>query len=98
MSILEVLASGGAVGAILCGWFAVVLLGRLLRVSRVDFLAPTALRCGALAGLVAIAVHSFFDFGLHITINALLCCALLVIAVKGTGTLAKDVRLAGCAT
>jgi O-antigen ligase len=26
---LEVLASGGAVGALLCGWFALVLLGEL---------------------------------------------------------------------
>jgi hypothetical protein len=41
-----------------------------------------AIRCGALAGLFAVALHSFFDYGLHITINTLVCAILLVLSVK----------------
>jgi O-antigen ligase len=80
---LELLASGGVIGAVLGLWFLV----RLVRTSRrrlQQAVAETAaLRCGALAGLFAVAAHSFFDFGLHITVNALIAGVLLVIAVKG---------------
>jgi hypothetical protein len=37
---------------------------------------------GALTGMFGVVVHSFVDFGLHITINALLFLTLLVIAVQ----------------
>lgn len=86
---LELLASGGIVGGILGAWFLV----RLVKTSRIRLSADApgirALRCGALAGLFGIAVHSVFDFGLHITVNALLCSALIVVAVKGVGELER---------
>jgi hypothetical protein len=40
------------------------------------------MRCGSLAGLFAVAVHSLFDFGLQITINSLVCLLLIVLAVR----------------
>jgi O-antigen ligase len=79
---LELLASGGLVGAGLGLWF----FGIFKRLAKVRLLEATgfhqALSCGALAGLFAVAVHSFFDFGLHITVNSLVCAGLIVLAVK----------------
>jgi O-antigen ligase len=41
---------------------------------------------GALAGILTVAVHSLVDFGLHITINALVFTVLIaIIAAKGYG-------------
>lgn len=82
---LEVLASGGVVGGALCGWFLFTLFktaGKQLRSACVNGLP---LKCGAVAGLFAVAVHSFFDFGLHITVNALVCTVLITVAVKSVG-------------
>ena len=36
---------------------------------------------GALVGIFGVAIHSFVDFGLHMTINALVLFVLIVIAV-----------------
>ena len=81
---LELLAGGGVVGGALALWFflsfAKVARERLRRVSPFY----RAVRCGAMAGLFAVAVHSFFDFGLHITINALICSILIVLAVTSS--------------
>ena len=38
-----------------------------------------AAKFGALAGIVAVAVHSLVDFGLHLTINAAVFTVLLAI-------------------
>jgi O-antigen ligase len=77
---LEVLASGGILGAALVAWFVIVLIKRALeRLHAPDSFCRAA--CfGALCGLFAVGIHSFFDFGLHITINALIFTALIVIA------------------
>ena len=40
---------------------------------------------GALVGLFGVAVHGVVDFGLHVTINALVCTVLIVIATLGDG-------------
>jgi O-antigen ligase len=89
---LEFLASGGLVGLALGLWFVY----ELIRKARLALRSPDQFRraaCyGALAGLSAIAVHSFVDFGLHITINALIFIVLIVIATahishRGTETL-----------
>jgi O-antigen ligase len=78
---LEFAASGGAVAVLLGLWFVV----ELIRTARQRLRSVDPFRratCfGALSGLFGIAIHSFFDFGLHITINALVCTALIVIAV-----------------
>lgn len=69
---LQILSDGGLVGAGL-GLIFVVLLFRMgfaRRESRDDFRGGVAL--GALAGCFAALVHSFFDFTLHTTSNALL--------------------------
>jgi O-antigen ligase len=77
---LELLASGGLIGVALGAWFV----GGLIRPVRQRLRSPDKFRraatYGALIGLSGVAVHSFVDFGLHITINAVVLLALLVIA------------------
>jgi len=79
---LELLASGGLIGAALGVWFLVI----FVQAAREHLLGASlffrAVRCGALAGLFAVAVHSLFDYGLQITINSLVCLTLIVLAVK----------------
>lgn len=79
---LELLASGGLVALALGGWFVYVLLKRARRnwhdAARDSFHRAAIL--GALVGLFGVAVHSLFDFGLHITINSYVCVALIAIA------------------
>jgi O-antigen ligase len=79
---LELLASGGLIGAALGLWFLVI----FVQAAREQLLGASlfwrAVRCGALAGLFAAAVHSLFDYGLQITINSLVCLTLIVLAVK----------------
>jgi O-antigen ligase len=78
---LELLASGGIIGFGIVCWFAYVFLRRVrerLRPTTSPFCRAVCF--GALAGLFGIAVHSIVDFGLHITINALVFVALLVLA------------------
>lgn len=78
---LELLASGGVVGAALALWFIVLFLKALVIRSR-DFAAGLpAHATGALAGMFAVALHSVTDFGLHVTINSMVFVLLLVIAI-----------------
>jgi O-antigen ligase len=80
---LELAAAGGIIGCALVAWFLVV----FLRKVRWSLRSPDAFyrtAClGALTGLFGVVVHSFVDFGLHITINTLVFMALIVIAVQG---------------
>ncbi|HEX8775013.1 MAG TPA: O-antigen ligase family protein [Pyrinomonadaceae bacterium] len=77
---LELLASGGIIGAGLLILFLAVFIMRVReRLRRASGFSRAAI-IGALAGLFGVAVHSFVDFGLHITINALVFMALLVVA------------------
>jgi O-antigen ligase len=77
---LELLASGGLIGGGLGLWFIVALIrGACMRLRSNDpFQCAACL--GALVGIFAVAVHSLFDFGLHISTNALIFVALVVIA------------------
>jgi O-antigen ligase len=77
---LEILASGGIIGAVLATWFVIAVIRNVLPQlrSRGFFRYSTCL--GAVAGLFAVGIHSFVDFGLHITVNALLFTCLVVIA------------------
>jgi O-antigen ligase len=79
---LEVLASGGVIGGALLAWFLSIFAKTTLNRPRSDSQSTRAVKCGAVAGLFAVAVHSLFDFGLHITVNSLICTALVVVAVK----------------
>jgi O-antigen ligase len=77
---LELLASGGIIGAGLGFWFVVVVIGRIrsnLRTSR-GFHRAAVL--GACIGLIGVAVHSLVDFGLHMLVNAVVFTCLIVIA------------------
>jgi O-antigen ligase len=77
---LQVLSDGGIVGAAL-GLFFIVMLFRLgfaRRESRDEFRSGVAI--GALAGCFAVLIHSFFDFTLHTTSNALLFLVLAALA------------------
>lgn len=77
---LELLASGGLIGGLIGLWFVIAFIKR----AREQFRDPDPFRrsaCfGALIGIFGAATHSLFDFGLHITVNALVLTALVVIA------------------
>jgi O-antigen ligase len=82
---LELMASGGIIGALLVLWF----LALLVKDARRSFQSTDSFRravvVGACVGLFGVAVHSMVDFGLHVTINALILTALVVCAVAETG-------------
>jgi O-antigen ligase len=77
---LQVLSDGGIVGALLGLFFIVSLfrMGLMRRQSGDEFRRGVA--TGALAGCFAVLVHSFFDFTLHTTANALLFLMLAALA------------------
>ena len=77
---LQILADGGLIGAALGLFFVVSLfrMGFMRRESGDKFRRGIA--NGALAGCFAVLVHSFFDFTLHTTANALLFLVLAALA------------------
>lgn len=77
---LQVLSDGGILGAALGLFFILALfrMGLQRRESGDDFRRGVA--TGALAGCFAVLVHSFFDFTLHTTANALLFLVLAALA------------------
>jgi O-antigen ligase len=78
---LQTLSDAGIVGALL-GLFFIVTLFRLgLQRSSSEDKFRRGVAVGALAGCFAVLVHSFFDFTLHTTSNALL---FLVVAALAT--------------
>jgi O-antigen ligase len=91
---LELLASGGLVGAVVFICFVFIFLRRARETLRSGDAFRRAACTGALAGLFGVAVHSLFDFGLHMTANAALFVALVAVATadvagdagKGTKT------------
>lgn len=78
---LELLASGGLIGAALGTWFVVALIRSAREGLQTADTYRRAACLGALTGLFGVAVHSLFDYGLHIMINALLFTVLVAIAV-----------------
>ncbi len=76
---LELLASGGILGAALLIWFAVALIREARQSVGISKGFQRAVSLGAIIGLVGVGVHSIVDFGLHITINALVFVVLLAI-------------------
>ena len=77
---LQILSDGGVIGALLGLVFVVLLFryGFTRRESKDEYRRGVAL--GALAGCFAVLVHSFFDFTLHTTANALLFLILAALA------------------
>ncbi|MDQ2938278.1 MAG: O-antigen ligase family protein, partial [Acidobacteriota bacterium] len=77
---LQVVSDGGLVGAALALFFVINLfrMGFARRESRDNFRRGVA--TGAMAGCFAVLVHSFFDFTLHTTANALLFLILAAMA------------------
>lgn len=76
---LELLASGGVLGAGLFGWFIVALIRQARQSINTGRGFQRAVALGAIVSIVGVGVHSIVDFGLHITINALLFVVLLAI-------------------
>jgi O-antigen ligase len=77
---LELLASGGIIASVIFICFVFIFLRRARATLRSGDAFQRAACTGALAALFAVAVHSLFDFGLHMTANAALFVALVVIA------------------
>lgn len=77
---LQVLSDGGIIGALLALSFVALLFYKAISraKSRDDFRHGVAL--AALSGCFAVLVHSFFDFTLHTTSNALLFLVLAALA------------------
>lgn len=81
---LELLASGGIIGAAIGIWFCAVLFKRTQTSLRSPSRFRRAASFGAALGIVGVGVHSLFDFGLHMTVNALIFITLIVIATTDT--------------
>ncbi len=77
---LELLASGGLIGLAIGSWFLFVVFRRIR--DNLQSASPfrRAACFGALLGIIGVAVHSLFDFGLHLIANALMFAALVMIA------------------
>ncbi|HEX8290802.1 MAG TPA: O-antigen ligase family protein [Pyrinomonadaceae bacterium] len=77
---LEVLASGGLVGAAVVFAFLLLLVRRSVPRLREGSPFARAACLGALTGLCGVAVHSLFEFGLHVPSNAFASLALAAAA------------------
>ena len=76
---LQVVADCGVIGGVLAVWFLIVLFRDLRRAMshHEKVMSGMALGCGG--GLVALLVHSLFDFNLQLPSNALLFLALVAV-------------------
>lgn len=81
---LELLASGGILGGLLGAWFLLVLAKRITTNFRLASSFRRGAHYGAVLGIIGVLVHSLFDFGLHMLVNALVFAALIVIATRGS--------------
>jgi O-antigen ligase len=81
---LQTLADGGILGGILGLAFLIVLFGRGFAVRETEDKFRRGVATGALAGCFAVLIHSFFDFTLHTTSNALLFLILAALATQDT--------------
>jgi O-antigen ligase len=81
---LELLASGGVIALAIAVWLVLSFVRLTRGALRVAETADRALILGAVTGMLTVAVHSLVDFGLHITINAVVFTVLssLVVSVS----------------
>ncbi|MBS1787341.1 MAG: O-antigen ligase family protein [Acidobacteria bacterium] len=77
---LELLASGGMIAGLIGLWFVTVLIKRIRRELQSAEAFRRSACFGAVLGIFGVATHSLVDFGLHITTNAIVFIALVVIA------------------
>ena len=97
---LQILADGGIVGGILGLAFLVILFGKGFARRETDDKFRRGVATGALAGCFAVLIHSFFDFTLHTTSNALLFLILAALAtqdgrvIQGSGRRRRRARRA----
>lgn len=77
---LELLANGGIISGVIGLWFALSFIKRVREELRHTDAYRRAVCFGALIGIFGVAIHSLADFGLHITFNAIVFTALVVIA------------------
>jgi O-antigen ligase len=77
---LQVLSDGGVIGAALGLFFILALFRMALARRQTADTFRRGVATGALAGCFAVLVHSFFDFTLHTTSNALLFLVLAALA------------------
>ena len=77
---LQILADAGVAGAILGLIFVILLFYRGLVGTQSSDDFQRGIAVGALAGCFAVLIHSFFDFTLHTTSNALLFLVLAALA------------------
>ena len=77
---LQVLSDGGIAGGVLALAFVVILFRQGFVRRETDDRFRRGVATGALAGCFAVLVHSFFDFTLHTTANALLFLVLAALA------------------
>jgi O-antigen ligase len=81
---LELLANGGVIGLSIGIWFIVALIRLARRALRAADPPGRAVVLGAITGMLTVAIHSLVDFGLHITINAVVFTALIaLVAIIG---------------
>ena len=76
---LELLASAGVIGVAIFGWFLFELFRRARSAISEFHGFQRGVAMGAVVGILGVAVHSLFDFGLHITVNALATMMLFAI-------------------
>jgi O-antigen ligase len=79
---LELLASGGLAGALIVIWFGLMFIKLARRRFRDPETFSRAASLGALTGIFGVMTHNVVDFGLHVTANAVVFIALIVIATR----------------
>jgi O-antigen ligase len=79
---LDLLASGGLFGIAIVIWLVVAISKTVRERLLVNNSFRRAVCTGAIIGLSGVAIHSIVDFGLQITVNAVVFIALIVLATK----------------
>ena len=90
---LELLASGGLIGLAIGAWLVFEFVKTARRKVHANDRYLRAAKFGALAGIVAVAIHSLVDFGLHLTINAAVFTVLLAIVVISSNGFQDEVKV-----
>jgi O-antigen ligase len=91
---LHLLAETGVIGGALALWFAIAVFGAVARGVRSRDPLMAALALGSGGGIVAMLIHSFFDFNLQLPANSLLFLLLAVTASLSATAAAPEPKLA----